>query len=200
MPPSCWHHKRALGLTPHVPALAPTGLRTPHRPGWEQGPSGSDKQVLFQEHPTIHGDAKRNPSTPPAAKKIPSNQQFASCGCQGDDGGCVWCYLPLGRAPAPAPRGRSPGVIVGARGQARKQEPEDHIPLLLPVVLRAKGVGQTMGRWTIETSRWSPPTSAPPAGATSLPGLPKRSGLGPRLSWLQTPALHLPTMGFWKEI
>lgn len=57
----------------------------------------------------------------------------------------MWCCLPLGRGPASAPGGHSPGVIVGARGQAGKQEPGDRIPSLSPVVLRAEGMDQTMG-------------------------------------------------------
>lgn len=106
---------------------------------------------------------------------------------------------PIGRAPASAPGGHSLGVTVGARGQAGKQEPGDHIPPIVPRCPQSRGRGPDNGVTDNRDQQMVPHPLPHQLALLSLPGLSGRSERGPGPSWLQTPAAHLPTLGFWKE-
>lgn len=144
VPPSCWRLKHVLGLTWIVPALAPSGLRNSWTMGQEQGTSGHDKQILFQEHPTPQGDAKRKPPPRALKKNLPTNNLAAAVAREmmRDACGAASCSA----EPLPPPQG---GILLvsswGRGARPGKQEPEDHIPPLSLVVLRVEGMDQTIG-------------------------------------------------------
>ena len=119
---------------------------------------------------------------------------------------------PLGRAPASAPGGHSLGVTVGARGQAGKQEPGDHIPPVVPRCPQSRGRGPDNGVTDNRDQQMVSPTPCPtswccsacqgsPGGRSRGPG---QAGCRPQphtcLHWVFGKRLELgmKTLERWK--
>lgn len=116
--PSCWHLEQVLHPTWRIPALASRvarGVQSHQARSW-----GLQEAISPSSPNSTHRSRGCKEKTPTRdAKKNPSNQQFGSCGCQGDGEGCVWCCLLLGRDPASTPRGAFSWCHRGGEGPGR---------------------------------------------------------------------------------
>lgn len=165
-------------------------------PGQALGPSEGKKQIVSQEHLTLQADTGRNPPPRMLKKNPPTNNLAAAVAREMRDacgtasrlveplpppwGAFSWCHR----------GGEGPGQETGAGGS--------HSPIV-PRCPQSRGRGPDNG---LMDNRGQQMVSPPPTRQLvpfGLPGVSARSEWGPRPSWLQTTALHLPTLGFWKE-
>lgn len=164
-----------LGLFSH---WLPVAWGTPGPQARSQGPQKVISRSFAKSTPprqckkkTRTQGAKKNPPTDNLAAAVAREMMRDPCGAGGAASRLA--------EPLPPPRGAggaSPGVIVGTRGQARKQEPEDHFPHCHPCP-QSRGCGSDNGLVDNREEQMVFPLPLPhqlvPA---SLPGLLVRSG------------------------
>lgn len=153
--------------------MSPASPKSPH-------PAGGCKKK------TPTRDAKKNPPTNNLAAAVAREMVRDARGAAS----CLAEPLP------PPPGGHSPGVIVGARGQAGKQKPADHIPPLSPLSSEQRAWTRQWadGQWRTADGPPNPPhRQLVPLG---LPGLPERSGWGARAQLAADPSLAPARIGF----
>ena len=118
----------------------------------------------------------------------------------------------LAEPPPPPQGGHSLGVTVGARGQAGKQEPGDHIPPIVPRCPQSRGRGPDNGVTDNRDQQMVSPTPCPtswccsacqgsPGGRSRGPG-PAASQAPPRPSVSPAPRIssQLGATGLWPHL